>query len=140
MTKGSTRAISALSGAVLGLSLGVAGLSAMPAKAHAETPNGSASYVQTTTAAGTPSKKSALKKYRANLGPSKAWKKASKKAKKHARKAYRNMITDGCGRDLRHAYQGVTPTPKHVQPGLPVAVWKVPGKNIVIGPYVDGIC
>ena len=87
----------------------------------------------------------AQRKYRAHLGPSKAWREAGHKERANAARAYLAEFgswENGCVADLLHAYQGKTG--KHgldnVQPWLPVTRLYVPGRDIYLAEYTDGIC
>lgn len=87
----------------------------------------------------------ALRQYKADLSPSLAWDLASKAERRHAERSYLAEFgswNNGCKADLRHAYQGTTGkgNMRHVQPYLPVSRLSVPGRDIFLGQYVDGVC
>jgi hypothetical protein len=83
--------------------------------------------------------------YVTHLGPSKAWRHAGKAERANAKRAYLAEFgswQNGCLADLKHAYQGKTGKGglHNVQPWLPVSRLKVPGRDIYLGEYTDGIC
>ena len=84
-------------------------------------------------------------KYRSHLGASKAWRNAGKAERANAKRAYLAEFgswNNGCKADLRHAYQGKTGKGglHDVQPWLPVSRLMVPGRDIYLAEYTDGIC
>jgi hypothetical protein len=90
-------------------------------------------------------KAKAVSQYRADLTPSVAWTLAGKAERKQAERAYLHEFgswENGCKADLRHAYQGRTGKGgmKHVQPYLPVYRQTVPGRDIYLGEYAEGVC
>ena len=87
----------------------------------------------------------AEQRYRTHLGASKAWRHAGKAERANAKSAYLwefGSWENGCLADLKHAYQGKTGKGglHDVQPWLPVSRLKVPGRDIYLGEYTDGIC
>lgn len=81
--------------------------------------------------------------YYTHLGPSKAWRNAGKAERANARRAYRWASEGaGCMADLKHAYQGKTGHGglHNVRPWLPVERVFVPGRDIYLAEYTDGIC